>query len=67
VRPDLKGALGFGVSALVLWWTLRGVALAEVWEVLTTTTTIQQQQQQQTWSNPISANAKKPSIQQQYK
>lgn len=34
MRPDLKGALGFGVSALVLWWTLRGVALAEVWGVL---------------------------------
>lgn len=34
MRLDAKGALGFLVSALVLWWTLRGVALGEVWQVL---------------------------------
>ena len=29
-----RSALGFALSALLLWWTLRGVALADVWREL---------------------------------
>lgn len=31
---NLRTLLGFALSALLLWWTLRGVALGEVWAVL---------------------------------
>lgn len=31
-----KTWVGFGLSALLLWWTLRGVNLADVWTVLRT-------------------------------
>ena len=34
MRLDWRGALGLGLSALLLWWTLRGAPLSEVWEVL---------------------------------
>ncbi len=34
MRLDWKGALGFAVSALLLWWTLRGIHFAEVWQAL---------------------------------
>ena len=34
MRLDWRGALGFVLSGLLLWWTLRGVPLAEVWAVL---------------------------------
>ena len=29
-----RTAIGFLLSALMLWWTLRGVALGAVWQVL---------------------------------
>ena len=35
MKLDWKSALGFVVSAVFLWWTLRGVALHDVWIVLT--------------------------------
>ncbi len=34
MRLGWRGALGLLLSALLLWWTLRGVDLAEVWRVL---------------------------------
>ena len=34
MRLDWRGALGLGLSALLLWWTLRGAPLTEVWEVI---------------------------------
>lgn len=36
MKLDWKGALGLALSALLLWWTLRGVDLREVWTVLRT-------------------------------
>ena len=35
MKLDWKSALGIVVSAALLWWTLRGVALHDVWMVLT--------------------------------
>lgn len=34
MKIDWKSALGIVLSAVLLWWTLRGVSLAEVWEVM---------------------------------
>lgn len=34
MKIDWKSALGIVFSALLLWWTLRDVALADVWSVL---------------------------------
>lgn len=34
MKVDWKSLLGFGLSAVLLWWTLRGVSLTEVWSVL---------------------------------
>ena len=36
MRLGWKGALGIAVSAVLIWWTLRGVSLPEVWEVVRT-------------------------------
>lgn len=36
MKLDWKGALGLALSVLLLWWTLRGVDLREVWTVLKT-------------------------------
>jgi uncharacterized protein (TIRG00374 family) len=36
VKLDWKSTLGFAFSALLLWWTLKGVNLGEVWTVLRT-------------------------------
>jgi hypothetical protein len=32
VRKDWRAVLGFGITALLLWWVLRDVNLPEVWE-----------------------------------
>lgn len=34
MKLDWKSGLGFVLSAVLLWWTLRGVSPAAVWEVL---------------------------------
>ncbi len=34
MRVDWRGALGIGLSALLLWWVLRGTDLREVWRSL---------------------------------
>jgi uncharacterized protein (TIRG00374 family) len=34
VKLDWKSALGIALSVVLLWWTLRGVSLADVWSVL---------------------------------
>lgn len=34
MKLDWKGALGIVLSALLLWWTLRGIPLHDVWTVL---------------------------------
>ncbi len=34
MKLDWKSGLGFALSAVLLWWTLRGVSPAAVWEVL---------------------------------
>lgn len=34
MRFDWRGAFGIALSALLLWWTLRGEALGDVWRVL---------------------------------
>ncbi len=34
MRVDWRGALGIGLSALLLWWVLRGTDLREVWRIL---------------------------------
>jgi uncharacterized protein (TIRG00374 family) len=36
VRFGWRGALGIALSAILLWYTLRGVNLREVWEILST-------------------------------
>jgi uncharacterized protein (TIRG00374 family) len=36
MRPGWRGVLGIALSALLLWWTLHGANLGEVWRVLTT-------------------------------
>lgn len=36
MRPGWRGVLGIALSALLLWWTLRGEDLGAVWNVLTT-------------------------------
>ncbi len=34
MKLDWKSALGVALSAVLLWWTLRGVPLLDVWDVL---------------------------------
>lgn len=34
MKLDWKSILGFALSAVLLWWTLRGVSLTDVWAVL---------------------------------
>ena len=36
MKLDWKSGLGIAFSAVLLWWTLRGVNLSEVWTVLRT-------------------------------
>ena len=34
MKLDWKGVVGILLSAVILWWTLRGVSFSDVWEVL---------------------------------